>query len=390
MDSATENSQRNDEDHDVIGLRDEAGKETETEQRTSRRQPVASQHRHHPPPPPPPRRRRLSGCFLAFLCFIGAAVLAVALIGLIVVGFVEDSSLLSGPRLPKVREVPIQGDLTAPEKIAVINVKGVIVSSAHLDAASAQVIIRQLTRARKDPKVVAVVLDMNTPGGEVTASDEIYHHVRNVRAAGKPVITCMRSVGASGGYMVAAGTDHIIAHRLTMTGSIGVIIGTLNYAELFKKIGLDAEIYKSGRMKDMLNGARQRTELEKRYVDNLVESTFQEFVAVVAENRPRFSSRDAVLNAPFADGRILLGQQAYDAGLVDQLGYFEHALQKAKELAGAPAAAVVRYRREIGIGDLLLSFGSRSRSGLRNLLPPEQRLVLPGRLYYLMPAVVEQ
>ena len=286
-------------------------------------------------------------------------------------------------------EVVEPGAPGASGKIAVVDIKGIIVSDTRFDAASAKRICAELRAVGADPEVDAVILDMNSPGGEVTASDEIYHEVMKLRAKGTPVITCMHALGASGGYLVAAGTDYIVASRLTLTGSVGVIIGTLNYAKLFEKIGLESEVYKSGDMKDFLNGGRLRTEPEKEYTNALVRETYEEFVRIVAAGRSRrFGSVQDVLRAEFADGRVLTGRKALAAGLIDAEGYFEDAVRKARELGHAPDAPVVRVRQTFRLSDLFFALETEQFHGLWGLLPPEARLVKPGQLYFLLPAAM--
>jgi protease-4 len=271
------------------------------------------------------------------------------------------------------------------KKIAVIDVKGVILSGGSMRSADSRRITFELAAARRDPDVVAIVLDMNTPGGEVTASDEIHREVLRCRDSGKPVVTCMRSIGASGGYYIAAGSNWIVANRLTLTGSIGVIISTVNYKELFTKIGLRSEVYRSGEMKDMLSGARDRRPEEAAYVQSLVRETFREFAAVEAAGRKRYRTPEAVMTSPFGDGRILSGTRALEFGLVDQLGYFEDAVDRARELSGTPNVKVVRFRRAVGFLDRLLSMKASNRLDLNGLLPAELRCLEPGRLYFLVP-----
>jgi len=276
-------------------------------------------------------------------------------------------------------------DASGAKKIAVIDVKGVITQSGAFDQASAPRILEEIKTARENDDVVGVILDMNTPGGEVTASDEIHHALQRLRRKGKVVVTCMRSVGASGGYYVAAGTDYIIANRLTLTGSVGVIIGTINYADLFAKFGLQTETYKSGDLKDMLSGGRKRTDAEREYVQQLVDNTFMEFAAIVADGREAYETAEAVREAEFGDGRVLTGKQALQFGLVDELGFFEDAVSRARELTGVPNARIVRLRKSMGILDLLMSVESKSDGAVGSLLPTEWQCIQPGRLYYLMP-----
>ena len=273
--------------------------------------------------------------------------------------------------------------------MAVIDIKGIIVSQNTIDAAGAGMISKLLEAAGKDRSVAAVVLDMETPGGGVTASDELHHAVQKLREAGKPVVTCMGSVGASGGYLVAAGTDYIIANRLTLTGSIGVIASTLNYAGLFDKVGLHTEIYKSGKMKDALHGGRERTPEEKALIQDIVASNFYEFAVLVAEGRSRFETTDDVLAAEFADGRVMTGAQALDYGLVDELGYFDDAVSKARELGQAPNARVVRFRPPLRLRDLFFASPLTRMFGLEKLVPASLRHLQTGQFYYLLPGAVQ-
>jgi len=269
-------------------------------------------------------------------------------------------------------------------KIAVIDVHGLIVSGAGYGrgAVGATALCRLLDKARKDRSVAAVILDLDSPGGEVTAADEIHYAVQRLRKAGKPVVTCMHSLGASGAYYIACGTDWIVANPTTLTGSIGVIIHALNYRALFDKIGLRADVYKSGAMKDLLNGAREPTPEEKRYVESLVRETFTRFAEVVAEGR-RIGQVEDVLAAPWSDGRILSGRQAIEYRLIDQIGYFQDAVDKARALASAPDARIVRYRRPSPLIEFL--FSKTSAGPLDGLIPASWRFLRPGCLYYVMP-----
>ena len=136
----------------------------------------------------------------------------------------------------------------ASSKLAVIDINGVIVPGKQSDA-----IIEMLREAGNDTAVKGIILNMDTPGGGVTATDVIYHEVQKLRQNGKKVVTCMQSVAASGGYYLAAGSDYIVANKTTITGSIGVIISTWNGQEMLDKIGIKPQVFKSGRLKDGLS-----------------------------------------------------------------------------------------------------------------------------------------
>ena len=344
------------------------------------------------PAPGASRPRRGRGCLIALILLILLSLLLFALATLALhrlagVLNVTHQGLTGASPIEVHEELLLNAKSGSDRKIAIIDVKGIIVGEAPFDAASAKVINSHLNTARRDENVVALILDINSPGGEVTASDEIHHAVQTLRKTGRPVVACMHAVGASGAYLVACGTDYILANRLTLTGSIGVVTGTLNYARLFEKIGIRSEIYKSGEMKDFLHGGRERTQAEKDRMNELIGANFRAFAQIIADGRDSFSSVEEVLNAGFADGGVLSGQEAYELGLVDGLGYLDDAVRKARELAGAPDAKVIRYRRSLKIMDPIFSMQSAGLPGM-GALAPELRLIKPGRMYYLMPAVM--
>jgi protease-4 len=235
-----------------------------------------------------------------------------------------------------------QGD--APSKIVHLDLEGIISSmsaNGFLEQALPSVdgIKRALDQAVTDQEVKAIVLRVNSPGGEVTASDIIYHAVKKA-AAKKPIVVYMDSVAASGGYYVACGATKVIASETTLTASIGVIMESMNYHELFGKVGLGSQTFTSGAFKDTLSGARPMREDEKVYVQALVNEMYDRFLGIVSEAR---KLPKEVLRNTVADGRVVTGRQALVAKLVDQIGYIEDAYALAKELGKAPEASVVKY-----------------------------------------------
>ncbi len=271
------------------------------------------------------------------------------------------------------------------EKIAIIQVNGVIYrgNAVARDHSSSDSIILQIKKAAKDENVKVVILDMNTPGGGVTATDEIHHELLKLRGKGKKVVTCMRTVAASGGYYLAAGTDYIVANRLTITGSIGVIIGGYNYHGLFERLGVKSEVYKSGKLKDILNMGRAREDEEIKLIQEIVDETYIEFASIVAAGRNM--DFDDVTNGIIGDGSIFSGKKAYTLGLVDELGFLEDAIKKAKELANANDASVVRYQSRLSLTDLFSSFKTDI---LSEILPGKPTIIHKGYLYYLCPLVL--
>lgn len=273
----------------------------------------------------------------------------------------------------------------ASSRIAVIPLEGLIASgqSTRLGGDLPSDFHQALQQARDDSAVKAVVVAVDSPGGEITASDTMYHALREFSKV-KPAVVFLNSVGASGAYYVACGGTEILCNPTTFTGSIGVIISTLNYRELFGKIGLEAVVFKSGKFKDLLSGARELTAEEREYVQGMVMQSYERFLNVVADARKLDAEE---LRHSVADGRILTGRDASAAGLVDGLGYIEDAYARARELAGAPEAAVVRYRRSVGLSDIFWLLGEARAPRLRVEWPgfSETLSLRPGRVYLLPP-----
>ncbi|MGQ0811751.1 MAG: signal peptide peptidase SppA [Nitrospiraceae bacterium] len=201
----------------------------------------------------------------------------------------------------------------------------------------------ELTRAARDEKVKAVVIRINSPGGTVTASDIMYHELRTFKANRKiPIIASIMDVGASGGYYIAAASDAIVAHPSSVTGSIGVIMLTVNARGLLEKVGVEATAVTSGPRKDMGSPFRAMTPEEREIFQSVIDAFYQRFLAVVQEGRPNLAPQQI---KKLADGRIYAGEQAKALGLVDDIGYLDEAIDTAKKRAGLAEAKVVTYRR---------------------------------------------
>ena len=205
-------------------------------------------------------------------------------------------------------------------RVGLIELKGVIVSS--------QETLKQITDFRKDASIKAIVLRIDSPGGSVGPSQEIYREIRRT-AQSKPVVASLGSVAASGGYYIASAASHIVSNPGTITGSIGVIIHFPMLRELFGKIGYQMVTIKSGQFKDIGNPARDMTPEEKQLLQATIDETYRQFVrdVALARNLPEDHVRG------IADGRIIMGEKALELKLVDQLGNFEDAVAKAGELA---------------------------------------------------------
>jgi len=205
-------------------------------------------------------------------------------------------------------------------RVGLIDIKGTIINS--------QDTVRQIKDWRKDSTIKAIVIRIDSPGGAVGPSQEIYREIRRTIGT-KPVVASMGSIAASGGYYIASAASYIVANPGTITGSIGVIINLPNLRELFAKIGYQMTTIKSGQFKDIGNVARDMTPEEKELVQATIDETYRQFVRDVAAGRNL--SEDDVRKV--ADGRIIMGEKALEVKLVDQLGNFEDAVAKAGELA---------------------------------------------------------
>lgn len=240
------------------------------------------------------------------------------------------------------------------EKIAIIYVDGMIVGGRgqgglFTEGGGTDALIRQLHSARDDAAVKAIVLRINSPGGTVPASQEVGEELKKIRAGGKPVITSMADMAASGGYWLAACTDKIYANPSTITGSLGVYMPYANWEELYKKIGVRQEKIKSGPHKDILSPDRQLTDEERAIIQVMVDDMYNQFVEVVAEGRQLDPARVREL----ADGRIYTGRQAKEAGLVDELGNMYDAIDGAAALVGLKEPEIVEYGKKNAIETLL-------------------------------------
>lgn len=241
------------------------------------------------------------------------------------------------------------------DRIAVIPVQGTIASGDPAlggvqPTATPEGLSDALRQAEGDDSVVAVVLEVNSPGGGVTASDEMHQSIVEFkRRADKPVVVSMGDVAASGGYYISAPADAIVANETTLTGSLGVIITLTNVSGLADDYGVKQEVIKSGEFKDIGNAFRDLTPEEREIFQSIVDESYAEFVDVISEGRDIPEDRVREI----ADGRIYSGEQARDLGLVDEFGDLDEAAKLARERAGVGEATVIRYTQTPGLIDTL-------------------------------------
>ena len=228
-------------------------------------------------------------------------------------------------------------------KIALVEISGQIGDSRD--------IVRQLSKYRRDDDIKAILLRINSPGGAVAPSQEIYDEVLRVRADNKKIYASMGSLAASGGYYIAVAADRIYANPGTLTGSIGVIMAFGNAEKLMKKIGLEPQVVKSGKFKDVGSPARKMTPEEHAYLQHVVDDVHQQFIDAVAKGR-NMSTTEA---RKLADGRVFTGRQALELKMVDEMGGLQDVIVKLGEAVGIEGRpTVVREEPPMGLIETLM------------------------------------
>jgi protease-4 len=235
------------------------------------------------------------------------------------------------------------------DRIGVVKIEGTIVES--------EPIIEKIIKFRKSKNIKAIMLRINSPGGMVVPSQEIYQEVKKA-CREKKVVVSMESIAASGGYYIACAADKIVANPGTLVGSIGVILQIENIEELLSKIGLKREIVKSGKYKDIGSMTRPMTEEEEAILQGFSDNIYYQFVDAVAEGRDM--KREEVLR--LADGRIFTGEQAIKLGLIDRLGNLQDAISMTGEMVGIEGEPKVIYpkKKRPSVFDFIFEEASKS------------------------------
>lgn len=298
-----------------------------------------------PPPPPPPAKKGRGGVFF-FGALSGCLLLMAGLVilSIIVVAMDKDDGELS----------------LSSHKVAIIPIEGEIFDSREtLDA---------LARYAENNSVKAIVIRINSPGGAIAPSQEIYAGIRKTRReSGKPIVASMDSVAASGGYYIAAGCDSIVANPGTITGSIGVVLQWFDMEELVRWAKMKPETITSGPLKAAGSPYKEMSEEERAYFQRIVLQLHSQFVRAVAEGRKEKLSEAEV--AKVADGRVFTGEEAMNLKLVDQLGSIDDAVATAAKLAGIKGdpAKIWPKRREPTLIDLL-GDGEATKAAVEKIL----------------------
>lgn len=241
------------------------------------------------------------------------------------------------------------------DKILVLSVNGVIQDTGDVTSffQSAgyqhQSFLKMIEKAEEDKTVKGIILKVNSPGGGVVESAEIHKKLTDLKeATDKPVYVSMGAMAASGGYYISAPADKIFATPDTMTGSLGVIMQGVNFSELAEKYGVKFETIKSGPYKDIMSSYRDMTDEERQIMQTMVDNAYQGFVDVIADGRNMSESEVRKI----ADGRIYDGRQAKENHLIDELGYFEDAVEAMKKDYDLGDISVVEYTANFGFGSL--------------------------------------
>ncbi len=293
-----------------------------------------------------PKRR--TGWKIFWGIITGFSVLANIVLFLLLIGVVALFAV--GPRDTFIEEVIQPGPRM--NKIAVVNLTGII------DSEQSRHVKKQIDLARRDSRVRAVILRVDSPGGTISGSDQIHNEILKYRdEEGKPVVAFMQGIAASGGYYTSVACDKIIAEPTSITGSVGVIMGYLVLQELLEqKLGIQPVIIKSAEKKDWPNSFQSPTEEQLQYLqDKMVKPAHRRFVQIVNDGRPELNLADV---ERLADGSIYGAEEALQEKLIDQIGYLDQAVELALSLAGIEDAQVVQYRRPFSLSNLLFGRGT--------------------------------
>jgi len=301
-----------------------------------------------------------------WLAIIVASVLFLVSIGFsfamnVVSGLFDDiASFDEGPLFEQ--EVIADGDWD--ERIAVLNLEGTIMDMEPAlfatEGYNHEMFLEMIKQAGEDSSIAAILLNINSPGGGVGETEQIYRTIRDLQEEyDKPIYVTMGAMAASGGYYVAAPADKIFAEPATLTGSIGVIMESINFAGLAEEYGIEFNTIKSGKHKDIMSASREMTDEERDILQSIIDEMFDDFVQVIVDGR----NMDEATVRELADGRIYTGKQAQEVDLVDEVGTFDDALTALQQDHGLENAQVFQYNESHGfLGTLGMNIQSLFKS----------------------------
>jgi protease-4 len=288
-------------------------------------------------------KKSRSGQALLFLAFLVAGFVVVVVMLTVLGGSDEET-----------------GDWTevlgSGNKVGVIQIEGTLMSS--------DTVLKQLRKFRKKSSIKAIVLRINSPGGAVAPAQEIYREIEKVKKK-KPVVASMETVGASAAYYIASNTNRIVCSQGTITGSIGVIMMLPQIQKVIERIGVDVNVIKAGKYKDIGSAVRPLTEEERKILETFAAQIHEQFISDVAAGRKGKIERDKLVS--IADGSFFTGERAKELGLVDSIGNFYDAVKIAAELGGIKGEAELVYPKKKWDSWLDMVLESSSRSAARLL-----------------------
>jgi len=311
------------------------------------------------------RKKSRTGCLWALIIFQGLAlcimvfaIFAISLVGKSFHGQINRIGGRGADEYPSLKETWSYG--SGNVKVVSIPIRGMILLGDdgggffRSISGTADMALKSIRRATSDDDVKAIILNIDSGGGGITASDVLYNALLDFKEAqdGRRVVAICGDVAASGAYYVAVAADHIILHPTTITGSIGVLMQTLNFRELGEKIGIKDVTIKSGPNKDMLNPLGEITEEQRTMMQELVDEMHARFVSLVADGRnlPEGDVRG------LADGRVFTATRAMELGLADEIGYWEDAVLRTAALLDVDTVKVYRYEQEISLSALFKAY----------------------------------
>ncbi|MFH1371667.1 MAG: signal peptide peptidase SppA [Planctomycetota bacterium] len=318
--------------------------------------------------PTPPAGKKGGGWKILWGIITGLSVLANFALFMVLIGVVV--LFAAGKERKFTEEVIKEGPRTA--RIAIISVDGII------DDQQAQNVYWQLKTAREDRHIKGLIVRINSPGGTLSGSDQIYNEILKYRSEkDKPVVAFMQGVAASGGYYTSVACDMIVAEPTTITGSIGVIMGYLVVQQLLEdKLGIQPIVVKSGEKKDWPSSFKMPTDEQIQYMQQrIIDPAYKRFVEVVIDGRKELTEEDV---NRLADGSIYWADQALEEKLIDEIGYLDDAIAKVKSMADIEKAQVIEYRRPFALSDIL---AAKAKAGLRIDRKTLYELAVPQVLY---------
>lgn len=331
-------------------------------------------------------RSRRRGLLIGGAIALVLALLTAGTIALVLIVSPDETARDARPSSVAYQERYVSGE--GPDKIVVLPIHGQLevagaATGLRADLSTPEGMRNALQQAAEDESVAAVILEINSPGGEVTASDRMHQLISDFRqTAQKPVVVSMGPTAASGAYYISTPADNIVANRTTLTGSLGVLLQVPDVSEAADNLGVRMETIKGGELKDMLSPFKGLSPEEREILQSIADESYDRFVEVVVEGRGLPEERVREL----ADGRVYSGEQALELGLVDEIGTLDTAVELSRELAGVEEATVVSYERTASLGELFrLRFAPDKPEALQimeaagiELEPKLQYLYQPG------------